>query len=191
MKKLFLAATVALFVFNATSQDFSFGAKAGLNFSTFTGDGADGLDGRTSFHVGAVGNIGISNVLAIQPEILYSAQGAEATEQGTNVVFKYDYINVPVLVDFTVTEGFSLQAGPQFGFLINDQAEAQGVTIDLDDLGVDSNGFDFGAAVGAQYKLPTIDLFFQARYTFGLSEIADESESQNSVFSLSVGYFFN
>lgn len=190
MKKLFFAVLTVFAFLTVNAQDFHFGAKAGVNFSTFVGDGADGADGRTNFHVGAVGNVKISDVFAVQPEILFSAQGAEFTEEGTTVEFKYNYINVPILADFTVTDGLSFQAGPQFGFLINDEAEAGGVTVDLDDLGIDSKGFDFGAAVGAQYRLPSIDLFFQARYTFGLSEIADDADSQNSVFSVSVGYFF-
>lgn len=185
-KNLLFLVLVILGTTSLTAQSFKFGAKAGVNFSTFVGDDADGSDSRTAFHLGAVGHFNISDKFAIQPELLYSAKGAKNTEDGETLTYKLDYISLPILADFSVAPGLSLQAGPQLGFLANEEAEFDGVSVELDE----AEGFDFGAAIGAQYKLTELDLFFQVRYTFGLSEVIQDVDVNNSNISLSVGYFF-
>ena len=192
MKKLLLVAALAVFGFTtSTAQGISFGAKGGLNLASLTGDGADDVDGRTAFHIGAVLNIEISDLFAIQPEVVYSAQGftqdfdlgelgnVEATE-------KLDYINIPVLADITILEGLSLQGGPQFGVNITSEIEVDGETQESEDV----ESLDVAAAIGAQLELP-IGLFFQARYVTGLTEVVKDGDIKNSNISLSVGWFFN
>lgn len=180
MKKLILFSAFALaLVMTTSAQTFKLGAKAGANFASLNGDGADelGLDGLTSFHFGAVAEIGISDKFAFQPELLYSAQGGSVAD----IEFNLDYITVPLLAKFKVGSGFAIEAGPQVGFLVNDEV-----------LGVDLNAdsFDFGFNAGVSYKLPANGLFFQARYNIGLSEIAEDADTRNGVFQVSVGYFF-
>jgi len=90
------------------------------------------------------------------------------------------------LADVTIAEGLSLQAGPQFGFNINSSAEdGDGNSGEVEDI----NGFDLGAAFGAQYKSDS-GLFFQARYSLGLSDIIEETNVKNSNITISIGYFF-
>jgi hypothetical protein len=185
-KNLLLTALVILSITSLSAQSFKFGAKAGVNFSTFVGDDADGFDSRTSFHLGAVGNFNISDEFSIQPELLYSAQGAEVSEDGENVTLKLDYITLPILADFTIAPGLSLQGGPQLGFLASEEVEANGVSVELDEF----EGFDLAAALGAQYKLSETDLFFQIRYTVGITDVLQDVNVNNSTISLSVGYFF-
>lgn len=165
------------------AQDFQFGAKAGVNFANVTGDDVEDASSRTGFHLGAVAHIGISDRFGIQPELIYSQQGSKDDE--FDVTLKIDYLNLPVLADITVAEGFSLQVGPQFGFNINSEAEDDdGNTADLD-----IETFDLGAAFGAQFKLDS-GLFFQARYSLGLSDIAEDADVNNSNIAVSIGYFF-
>lgn len=185
MKNLLLCAAIAVFVLgNMTAQEVKFGAKAGVNFASLTGDDADGLDGRTSLHFGFVANIGISESFSVQPELLYSSQGFTLSEFGIDVTGKLDYINLPILADFKVADNFSLQVGPQVGFVVTDKVEAEGESEDLD-----AESIDFGAVLGAQFKMET-GLFFQARYNLGLSDVASDADLKNSVLSFSVGYFF-
>lgn len=199
MKKVILFAVFSLFATtnffaqnapseNSTSSGVSFGVKAGPNFASLTGDDTDDLDGRTSFHAGGVVNIGVSELFAVQPEVVYSAQGATFTEEGMDITIKLDYLNVPVLADFTLAEGFSLQGGPQVGFNITKEFEADGVSEEIED--VESVIFD--AVIGAQYRLP-MGLFFQARYVIGISNASSDAdvEIKNSVVSVSAGWFFN
>jgi hypothetical protein len=56
MKKIILS-VAAVFAFGfANAQEVKFGAKAGVNFSTFTGDAED-VDGKVGFQVGAFAEI--------------------------------------------------------------------------------------------------------------------------------------
>jgi Outer membrane protein beta-barrel domain len=199
MKNVILIAVLTVFAMSysfaqddqegsSSSQSVSFGVKAGANFASLTGDDTDDLDGRTSFHAGGVVNISISELFAVQPEVVYSAQGFTLSEDGMDITGKLDYINVPILADFTLAEGFSIQGGPQVGFNITKEFEADGVSVEIEN--VESVIFD--AAVGAQYRLP-IGLFFQARYVFGISNATSEADTdiKNSVASVSAGWFFD
>jgi hypothetical protein len=193
MKKLFLILTIASLsslVMNA--QDIAIGAKAGVNFASIGGDDTDDLDGRTAFHVGAAVEIPISDKFSVQPELLYSAQGATTSEEGIDVDFNADYLNIPVMAKFYVGEGFSIEAGPQLGFLLSAKAKAGSEEEDLKDF---VKSTDFGANLGLGYKLES-GLHFGARYNLGISNINDGLDSedfknQNNVIQVSVGYFFN
>jgi hypothetical protein len=184
MKKLFLCAAIAVFGITAmNAQGISFGAKAGANFASLNGDGADDLDGRTSFHVGAVANIGITELFAVQPELIYSSQGASFDDVDINL----DYINIPIMADFTIADGLSLQGGPQVGINVSGKVKDDDDEADIDDV----ETLDLGVGAGAQYRLPDLGLFFQARYVIGFTDFVEDADATNSVVSLSVGWFFN
>lgn len=190
MRKFILTAVFAVGVLLSTNaQKIEYGAKAGLNLANLLGDGADGTDSRTSFHIGGFLNYEVSSQFSIQPEIFYSAQGASFDgdeDFGGDITLRLDYINIPVLADYIFAEGFSAQLGPQFGVNINSELEIDGNTGVFDDV----NTLDLGLVAGLQYSLEQ-GIIFQARYAFGLNEIAEDSETQNGVLSLSVGYKFN
>ena len=164
------------------TKDFKIGVKSGVNFSTLNEDPYYGeIKGRTSFHLGVVMVFGLSEMFRIQSELLYSEQGFTSEYYGYNgndeyilmeEVIKINYLNLPVMASFEVIEGLNLQTGPQFGFNVEDFPE----------------DFDFGIGIGAQYTLP-INLFFQARYVFGTSDVT--YNGKNRVFSVSMGYLFN
>ena len=186
MKKLVLFAALVAFSFTGLmAQSVSFGAKAGLNIANVTGDDVDDLDGRTSFHAGAVVNVGISELFSVQPEVIFSAQGFKSNDGGVEGVAMLNYVNVPILADFVLAEGFSLQGGPQVGFNIGDDIEVDG----QDAGSLDAESIDVGAAIGAQYRLP-MGLFFQARFTIGLTDIVEDVSAKNSVIGVSAGWFF-
>ncbi|WP_340198916.1 porin family protein [Ascidiimonas sp. W6] len=177
MKKLILFSVFALaLVMTTSAQSFKFGAKAGANFASLNGDGADGFDGITNFHFGAVAEIGISDKFAFQPELLYSAQGASFSGIDLNL----NYITLPLLAKFKVSEAFSIEAGPQVGFLVKDEILGEDVEAD---------SFDYGLNLGLSYTLDS-GLFFQGRYSLGLADIAEDADAKNGAFQLSVGYFF-
>lgn len=180
MKKLLLSAVIAVFAMsNLNAQEVKFGAKAGVNFASLGGDDSDGLDGRTSFHVGGVAEIGISEKFAVQPELVYSSQGFSVDDEN----LKLDYINLPILAKFFVAEGFSIEVGPQIGFLISADAEGE----DVKDL---FKSTDFSGALGLGYKLES-GLNFAARYNLGLGSVVDgDGDLKNNVIQLSVGYMF-
>jgi len=218
MKKQVLLIAIAIFSYGVTqAQDIRFGAKAGVNFASIGGDDTSGVSGRTGFHIGGLVEILLTEKFAVQPEILYSAQGFSYENQDEFFDTKVsnetnlDYINIPVMAKYYVTEGLALEAGPQLGFLIsaNNEVEIQGGGDDdpqfetgESDVSDFYSGFDLGLAAGASYRLD-MGVFFGARYVLGLSNINDNGtniglidididsfKQQNNVFQVSVGYAF-
>ena len=200
MKKLLLTAAAVFALTTVNAQDITFGVKAGINFAnTNVSDSDENLEGITSFHFGGVVEFSVSETFSIQPELLYSAQGLQQKEEFEGFTFesklKLDYINIPIMAKYYVAEGFSIEAGPQVGFLLsaNQEFEFDGDS-EEEDVKDDFKGIDFGAAIGLGYRLDS-GLNFSARYILGLSNIAEDTEGdfsvQNNVFQVSVGYFFN
>lgn len=194
MKKLFIIAVITFGVIIGTNaQKTKFGAKGGVNISKLTGDDLGDLDMRTSFHIGGVAEIPISDKFAVQPELLYSAQGAKESFEDDDIVYKLDYLNIPVMAKYYVTDGLSLEAGPQVGFLLSSKidwdADGESGSEDIKD---GMNSIDFGLNFGLGYKMAS-GLNFGARYNLGLSDIAEDSEgsAKNGVVQVSVGYYFN
>lgn len=195
MKKVILLLTSFISV-TAFSQeetktsDAKFGIKGGLNYTTVTkGDFEEGLDPRTSFHIGFVGEIPlVANALSLQPEILYSRQGFESNFVflGTNYKEEYqvDYINIPVLLKIHAGNVFSFEAGPQFGLKINEKVVSNNAEVERDNI----NEFDTALAGGVSLNFE--EFFISGRYTYSLNEIIKDSNSKNSVFQVGVGFRF-
>jgi opacity protein-like surface antigen len=207
MKKIFLTAA-AVFAFSfANAQDVKFGAKAGLNISSVTGDTdfLGDVSSKVGFQVGGFAEIKISDKFAIQPELLYSAQGAKTSYSDVIEGFDVDvketqklaYLNIPVMARFYVAKGFSLEVGPQLGFLLSAEGEASfsvlgesgNVTTDNKE---DFNSTDFAFNLGAGYDVAE-NINLGVRYSIGLSNIAKDIEPfsvSNSNFAFAVGYKF-
>jgi len=212
MKKLLLTAAIAVFTLSSVNaQDITFGAKAGINIANLDVTDAN-IDSRTSLHLGVTAEFEISDTFSIQSELLYSLQGAtqSITEElpGFRSVieseWKLNYIQIPVMAKFYVSEGLSIEAGPQIGFLASAEVDSDRTETDLfDGTSVSTSStvdakeivksVDFGLNFGLGYKLDS-GLNFALRYNLGLSNIYDVSEStvkiKNRVFQLSVGYTF-
>ncbi|MFT5216374.1 MAG: hypothetical protein ACI83H_001496 [Glaciecola sp.] len=191
MKKLILLVTVVLFAFNVNAQSVDFGVKAGANFATIGGDESDDFGSRTSFHFGVTAGISVSDNFSIQPELVYSGQGASLDFEGVDADVELGYLNLPIMAQFQVADGFSIEVGPQFGFLMSAKVEAEGEEEDIKD---DLKGLDLAAGVGINYAMAS-GLNIGARYNLGLSNLNDGEDSddisnQNNVFQVSIGYRF-
>ena len=123
MKKVLLFFVTTIFGFALVNAQVTFGAKAGVNFSDITGEKVDSFEGLTSFHVGAVAEIQISEKFSVQPELIYSMQGSDYSEDFEGDDFegsvKVNYLNIPLMAKYYVADGFSLEAGPQIGLLVS------------------------------------------------------------------------
>ncbi|WP_203295869.1 porin family protein [Luteirhabdus pelagi] len=183
MKNLIIGVFCALFSITAIGQGLDFGVKAGVNFATITD--ATGLDNRTGFVGGIFIGGKFNDNIGIQADLLYSQQGAEF-ELGE---FNLDYVNVPIVLKYYLGDVFNIQVGPQFGILVNDEAQTVVGEV-INDLA--TNEFDLSGVVGLGADLP-LGLRVEGRYNFGLTDIPDEPEfnkGKNSVITLSVGYSF-
>jgi hypothetical protein len=183
MKKILLLAVVTVLGFtNVNAQEIKFGAKGGLNFASISGDNTKGKDVVTAFNFGVLSEIPISDKFSFQPELMYSGQGYSFNDN----TIALSYLNIPLMGKYYLTKGWSVEAGPQIGFLLAAKNENTNVKDSF-------NTFDFGVNFGLGYKLDN-GLNFGVRYNLGLTDInnLDNSsiENKNSVFQFSVGYFF-
>jgi hypothetical protein len=169
----------------------SFGAKAGISFANFTGDDFEDADSRTSFHVGLVAEVPVADRFSIQGEVLYSSQGIKGDLPFTNreVEYQLDYISVPVLAKVYITNGLSVEVGPQFSFLVNEEIDFDADDDDGDFETSEAESFDFALAGGLTFQTD-MGLFLTGRYTYGLTDIFQRSDARNSVFQVGVGFKF-
>ena len=98
-------------------------------------------------------------------------------------------MNVPVVLKYYLVQGLNVQAGPQFGFIVDDK-------ISVNVLGditrkAKAEDFDVSGIVGAGYDFP-FGVRLDARYNFGLTDVSKENgfEGKNQVFSVALGYSF-
>ena len=184
MKNFTLLVFALLLSTSSFSQGVDLGIKGGATFANLTGvtDGST----KTGFVGGVFVTIKFSDKIAIQGDLLYSQQGVELDVDKINL----DYINFPLVLKYYIIKRINIQAGPQFGTVINDNLGGfLGSNIDF-------NSFDVTGVVGIGVDLP-LNFRITGRYGFGLSDISFsdndfsiDTNSKNSVFSLTAGFSF-
>lgn len=205
MRKITISAFLIALSFSANAQqEIKFGAKAGVNFATLSNVSKAKM--LTGFYVGAVAEIKLTAKFSIQPELVYSSQGAKNTYSETIIGIttehsnhdKLDYINIPVLAKYYITDRFSFELGPQFGFLIKAESKDEIIvndvkTTDTRDFKNEVNSFDFGIGAGLAYDLSN-GIFLNGRYNLGLTNVGKSDEyykdAKNGVIQVGVGYKF-
>lgn len=211
-----IALLIALIIFGLTQANAqNFGFKGGYNYSSFNGEVAkdNTLKGLSGFYVGALLELPLGDVLSLQPEVIYSRQGA-AWEKDYNIPIlgkgslkndiKLDYLNIPVMAKVNLGPLF-LQGGVQFGFLVgkpetSSTVNGRRVTEELDKDAYAS--FDFGVGAGLGVNLSE-HFFIEARYTHSLTNaldpdnnslknasISDKNDFKNAVLSVGLGVKF-
>ena len=187
MKKAhFIAMLLISTVCTVNAQKISIGAKAGLNLATVTGDDVEAKM-RTAFHVGGMAELPVTDKFYVQPELLFSSQGY-TLDNGNDGKGILNYISLPVIGKYYVTDKLSIEAGPQLGYLLSANIKDDSTKNDIKEY---FKTIDVSFGIGAGYKLDN-GLNFSAHYNLGLINILDSSEesAKNGVFMLSIGYFF-
>lgn len=170
------------------SQSLDLGIKAGVNFSNLTD--ASNLTNKTGFVVGAFVGGKLGDKFGIQGDLLYSAQGANSDDP-TFEDLDLNYVNVPVVLKYFISDTFHVHAGPQFGFIVDDNISNVFNNI------AEAEGFDLTGVLGLGLDLP-MGIRIDGRYNFGLSNtikvnnpnVTLNEPGRNTVFTLSVGYSF-
>ncbi len=194
MKKLLLVAAIAVFGITSLTAQVSFGVKAGLNITNIAGDDVEDTDSKIGFHVGGFAEMPISEQLSFQPELLFSTHGSKFIDGDDELKINSNYINLPLMLKYNVSDVFGIEFGPHVGFLIDSEFESGGASIDAKDY---FKSIDFGINAGFSYYFSE-NVFAQARYTMGLADVFEESDftgdqsvdAKNATFSVSIGYKF-
>ena len=193
MKSILSTAIIALLISGTASAQHgnlhsAFGIKAGMNiYNLNTDDNAD-LNTKIGFNAGLLGHIHLNKHIAMQPELVYSSQGSKYPAPGSSDgKIKLNYINIPVLFQYMFDNGFRIEAGPQVGFLVSAKNELGNVKTDIKD---QFNTVDFGVGAGVSYVNPPTGLGIDARYNFGLTDIANVGTNKVHNRGAQVGVFY-
>ncbi len=185
IKSLFVFAILAGSL--AANSQIVFGLKAGVNIANLkvSGDGvSETFDSKIGFHGGGFATIPLATNFNIQPEVVFSIEGAKNNDDDTKI--DLSYINIPVMFQYNAS-GFIIETGPQLGLLMAATADDEDVKEELETI-------NFSWAIGAGYKLSN-GLGIGARYNLGLSNIAktvdsDEGKIKSNVFQIGLTYSF-
>ena len=187
--KLYLNVALAAILMTATAkaQDVNIGVKGGLNIYNINNSNGAKYDNLLGFNLGLIGHIHLAKQLALQPELVYSAQGAKFTNEGVETKIHLGYINVPILLQYMFDNGFRLEAGPQVGFLVNAKSKRTNLTTDIKD---NIKKVDVGLGAGIGYVNPTSGFGIDARYNLGLTNINESSSPKSTNRGFQVGVFY-
>ncbi len=169
MKKVLLLVSTLLTGVMANAQSLSFGPRLGVNVSNYTG-GNIKSDALFSYHIGALMSFGLGNTFFVQPEILFSSQGAKIENQGSKQSYKVSYLAVPIMLKLRTSGGLYFEAGPQVSFRTGEDIKDQ--TIDKF-----SKNLDISVGAGLGYQ-SSGGLGIGARYMAGISKVGN-FDSQN------------
>ena len=176
----------------ASKAQFHIGVKGGVNLSKIEGRSfKEGFE--TGYHLGGFAEIGLGKKWHLQPEVLFNqVQGRydtsfsnvyqNAFSDATSGNVKLNYLSIPILLNYHVGSLISLQAGPQFGVLINKDKNALQNGSDA------FKGGDLSLLGGLQ--LHVSKLRFSGRYAVGLNNLNDVTNQEkwkSQAVQLSVG----
>ena len=190
MKKLLF---VPLLLISVTmfAQTYQFGLKGGINVSNFTGSSLDNVDKKAlvGFQGGAFLSLLMGDHFAIQPEAVFSSQGARVSTINGDENWRVSYLNIPVELKVRFNGGFYLEAGPQIGFKLNETVPNQsgGSAEDF------AKHLDFSVNAGLGFHGKS-GLGIGARYAVGITKVGNLEDSdfdpnfKNGVAQLFVFY---
>jgi opacity protein-like surface antigen len=164
-----------VFSIQGFSQGAKYGVRGGYNISNLDYDGISASNNkhRNSVYIGFLADFSFSKNFSVQPEIQFSAEGAKEEP------VQLDYLQAPVLLKMRLSDKVYLGAGPQVG-----------IKIPKVDDGIKS--FAYSGVGTLEYKI-NYALFVDARYTYGFSNVFDDSldiTAKNTNIQIGIGYKF-
>jgi hypothetical protein len=194
MKTKFLSLAVALCISQLMMAQFHLGVKAGANITKVDGKSFK-EEFNYGYHLGGFAEIGLSPKFSFQPEVLFS-QNSSTLDSNYKSIYenvitsgqskvKLNYLTIPLLLDYKFLGPIHLQAGPQFGVLMN-----QDKNFLQNGEQAFKNG-DFSMVAGAELRLAQLRV--TGRYLIGLNNINDidnQDKWKNQVIQLSLGIAF-
>lgn len=190
MKHKYALFVALLLLAQASFAQFSLGVKAGANITKI--DGKSFKDEfKYGYHLGGFMHVPIAGRLGIQPEVLFNQIKTQTDNEFSNIYqnavsgdnnITLNYLSIPVLVSYKLGSFLSLQAGPQFGILLDKDKNL------LQNGQEAFKSGDFSMLGGAQISLSKLKL--TGRYFVGLNNINDidnRDKWKNQGWQLSVG----
>ena len=191
--KLTILLVAAILVTQASIAQFNLGVKGGANITKIQGKTFKD-EFQYGYHLGGFAEIGLGGKLAIQPEVLFNQYQTTVDSSFKNVYqnavdfgnfknVKLNYISIPLLLNYKVGSLLTVQAGPQFGILLDQNRNL------LQNGQEAFKSGDFAMVGGAVINISKLRL--TGRYMVGLnniSEISRQDQWKSQGFQLSVGF---
>lgn len=187
--KLLILAIFSVLSSAAFSQKLNIGFKGGANINKLTGKSFSDQFSY-GYHLGGFFSVGLGNKFAIQPEVLFNQVNVD-TSSNFSTVYQFNkvdkvqlkYLSIPLLLNYKPVKFLTLQAGPQFGVLMNKSNT-------LIENGRDAfKGGDFSMLGGVQVNISHLKIY--GRYAIGLNnlnDIDDKEKWKSQNIQLGVGF---
>lgn len=179
MKKSLVILLVAITASSVSFAQFRIGPKLGANIGKIDGKGFD-EQYKLGYHLGAFAEIPLGKKFALQPEVLWNQINSDTasnfrqiyTELGNQDLQnpQLNYLSIPLLLTYKPVKILSLQAGPQFGILLNKDKTL------IENGGEAFKNGDFSMLFGAQLNILRVRVY--GRYVIGLSDINDINDKE-------------
>ena len=193
-KTLFTLALLAGLTGAAQAQrsNVSLGIKAGSSYSSLIGAQATNYESVFGFHAGVFANIGLTDLFAFQPEIIYSQKGAKVPN--IDLTTRLNYVDIPLSFHVNA-DGLFFEAGPQLGILVAAKDKLGSVSVDRKAI---YNTLDFGYLAGLGYQRksgPGIGVRYNGGFTNveksrTVGNMTVQNNIRNSAFQLYLTYSF-
>lgn len=205
-KYLAMIAFFTLPSFAAQAQiDFKLGIKGGVNFANLSSSETNSNKVLTGINFGVFARLPISQSFALQPEMYFTSKGSQQTYQNAftegTAKFELNYIEIPVLLIYDLTNNFNLQIGPYASYLVSSNVKnVSDINFNFEDniASGDFNKFDTGIVAGFGFDMKSIG--FGIRYNLGLVTVGKEKtylgtkyvfpDGKNGVINLFLTYSF-
>lgn len=170
MKKiLFMLALASAVSSAAVAQSLKFGIKGGADINKIKGK-AFTNEFSYGYQLGVFSEIGITSKFGIQPEVIFSQVNLDTASGFKDIIgfenvksAKLSYVKIPLLFSYAPNSVVRLQAGPQYGLLVDKQK-----TIGENGKSIFQDG-DLSLVAGMQLNISKIRLY--GRYAIGLNNI--------------------
>jgi hypothetical protein len=173
----------------ALAQGFKIGVKGGADIHKVDGQAFKDKFSY-GYHLGGFADIGLTKKFGIQPEVLFSQVNVDTSENFSDVYafnsvskVQLKYLKIPILLNYNPNPFVSLQLGPQFGVLIDQDQSMLKNGRDAFSKG------DFSMLGGLQLNISKLKIY--GRYAVGLSNINDidnQDKWKNQTIQLGVGF---
>jgi Outer membrane protein beta-barrel domain len=194
MKTKLICIVTVLLISHTMMAQFHIGIKAGANITKINGKSFSD-EFKYGYHLGGFAEIGLGRNFSLQPEVLYNQYSTTLDSNFSHVYqgvinspqrsVKLNYLSLPILLNYKIFGPLSIQAGPQFGVLID-----QSKTV-LQNGGEAFKNGDFSVLAGAVVKLNNLRV--TGRYAIGLNNINDidnQNKWKSQTIQLSLGVAF-
>lgn len=159
MKNYLLILLCVSFTTVCMSQDIRYGVRGAINVSNldFKPDADFENKHRNGFAFGGFVDFEINENVSVLTELQWSAEGGKSEE------IRVDYIHLPILLRFSLSDRFTVGVGPKLGLKTWEYKDG-------------FSTFAVSGVAGVEYMI-TDELFVDARLSYGFTNILEKESN--------------